>query len=597
MRVGVASVLLALSAAASAQRSGIPGLGDGQRSGTPAAAQGLIVGQVIDATSGRPIAGAIVSVIGAAPRPSPDGRTASFPRVLSTSAGRFLFRELPRGTFSITATKAGYVDGASGRRRPGGPSQPITLAEGERIGDLVIRMWKDAAIAGSVVDEMGEPVVGVQVRAFRREFAGGRPRFVTGGARVQPSAITDDRGMYRLGTLVPGDYVVATGGRPVAMSVSMAQEFQGRSDNADLGPVALPGTPSSTQVGNVAYGLGFGAPIPAPTRDGRLFVYPQTFYPSVSTFSQAMVVSVGAGEERTAIDLQIHPLPTVRVGGTVVGPDGPATALSLRMLPAAAEDVELDIDVPTAVTDRNGNFEFPAVSAGQYVIRALIRPPQPDPRTPLKAALWLEMPIAVGRSDIEGAVLTLHSGLRVSGHLEFEGNAPRPSASWLQQVPVLLEAARVPADGATQVTGRVDASGQFTAVGAKPGRYFVRIGGSPEGWMFKSASWRGRDVSDEPLDLDSDANDVVITFTDRWTGMHGIVQGPRGPDPDATVLIFPIEQQAWLDYGTNAAVSGVCARPAAATTTCIRFPPVITTSLPSRRIVPPTGRTPDSLRR
>jgi hypothetical protein len=119
-------------------------------------------------------------------------------------------------------------------------------------------------------------------------------------------------------------------------------------------------------------------------------------------------------------------------------------------------------------------------------------------------------------------------------------------------VPVLLEAARVTADGATQVTGRVDANGQFTTLGAKPGRYFVRIGGSPEGWMFKSATWRGRDVSDEPFDLDSDANDVVITFTDRWTDMHGIVLGLRGPDPDATVLIFPMEQQAWTNYGINA---------------------------------------------
>jgi hypothetical protein len=58
-------------------------------------------------------------------------------------------------------------------------------------------------------------------------------------------------------------------------------------------------------------------------------------------------------------------------------------------------------------------------------------------------------------------------------------------------------------------------------------------------------------VSDEPFDLDSDANDVVITFTDRWTGIHGIVQGLRGPDPDATVLIFPMEQQSWTNYGIN----------------------------------------------
>ena len=70
--------------------------------------------------------------------------------------------------------------------------------------------------------------------------------------------------------------------------------------------------------------------------------------------------------------------------------------------------------------------------------------------------------------------------------------------------------------------------------------------------MFQSATYRGRNVSDEPFELDSDANDVVVTFTDRWTGMRGIVQGPRGnPDPDATVLVFPLDQQAWANYGTG----------------------------------------------
>jgi hypothetical protein len=222
------------------------------------------------------------------------------------------------------------------------------------------------------------------------------------------------------------------------------------------------------------------------------------------------------------------------------------------MSSAAADDVGFGADVPTAVTDRNGNFEFPAVPTGQYVLRALIPAPQPDRRTLLQGALSLEAPIAVGRSDVEGLVLLLHQGYRVSGQLEFTGSAPRPTASRLQQVPVMLEAAGAPANAETQVNGRVESDGRFTAPGAPPGRYLVRVTGSPEGWMFKEATYRGRNVSDEPFDLESDANDVVITFTDRWTGLHGVVQGPRGaPDPDATVLIFPANQDGWTDYGLN----------------------------------------------
>ena len=538
MRVAIAVVLLAVTGVSA------------QRAGAPAAPAGLIVGQVVDAGSGRPIAGAIVGITGSSGR-----QTADAPRVLSTSDGRFFFRDLPAGTFTIIATKMGYVDGASGRRRPGGPSQSITIADAERVGDVVVRMWKCAAITGTVVDEMGEPVIGVRVRAFRREFAGGRPRFVTGTGASAAGALTDDRGVYRLGPLVPGDYVVATAGRPVSVSVSMAQELQGRASatTADIGPVALPGSSSSMQLGSVVYDIARGVATPAPSGDGRLLVYPQTFYPSVAAFPQATAVSVGAGEERSAIDLQIHPLPTVRIAGTVVGPEGAATAVPLRMAPAASDDIGLGTDVPTAITDRNGNFEFPAVPTGQYVIRASIRAPQPDPRVPLQGALSVEAPIAVGRSDIEGLVLLLHPGFHVSGQLEFEGAAQRPAASRLQQVPVMLEAASMPPNAQTQINGRVEADGRFTAPGAPPGRYLVRVSGSPEGWMFKEATYRGRNVSDEPFDLDSDANDVVITFTDRWTGLHGVVQGPRGaPDPDATVLMFPTNHEGWTDYGLNA---------------------------------------------
>jgi len=549
MRVVVAFVLLALSAAASAQRPSTPTPAGAQGYSLPAVAEGLLVGQVIDAMSGRPIAAAIVSIT----RSNADRQVPDSPRVLSASDGRFFFRDLPRGSFTITATKLGYVEGASGRRRPGGPSQSITLADRDRVGDVVVRMWKQATITGAVVDEVGEPVVGVQVRAFQREFAGGRARYVTSALGNQPYATTDDRGTYRFGGLVPGDYLVATTSRSVATSVSMAQELQWRteSNDGDAGTIALPGTSSSTQVGNVVYGLARGAPIPAPGRDGRLYVYPQTYYPSVPTFPQAIIVSVTAGDERSAVDLQIQPLPTVRVAGTVIGPEGPAIALSLQMLPVAAEDVGLDMDVPTAVADRNGNFEFPVVSAGQYVIRASIRPPRPDPRMPLEGALWLETPLAVGRSDIDGLVLTLQPGLRVSGRVEFEGSAPQPTPARLRQVSLVLESARVSPNGLAQVPGRIDADGQFSAAGATPGAYLLRVSGSPEGWMFKSAVWRGRNVSDESFNLESDANDVVITFTDRWTGMNGIVQGPRGPDPDATVLIFPMDQQAWTNYGLN----------------------------------------------
>ncbi len=59
-----------------------------QLSPPPQRGTGLVVGQVVDAGSGRPVAGAIV-ILGPP--------TSAAPRVLTGGDGRFVFRDLRRG--------------------------------------------------------------------------------------------------------------------------------------------------------------------------------------------------------------------------------------------------------------------------------------------------------------------------------------------------------------------------------------------------------------------------------------------------------------------------------------------------------------------
>ena len=82
---------------------------------------------------------------------------------ITNGSGRFVFRRLPKGSFGLTAIKPGYVEGAYGRSRPGGSSAMVELADGQR-SDVVIPMWRFAALSGTVIDEAGEPLVGVDVR-------------------------------------------------------------------------------------------------------------------------------------------------------------------------------------------------------------------------------------------------------------------------------------------------------------------------------------------------------------------------------------------------------------------------------------------------
>src|SRR3954447_10607014 len=154
---------------------------------------GLLVGQVVDAISARPVPNVIVTLSGLpVVRTGAGGRPAEVPRVLTGSDGRFVFRDLPAGSLGVSVIKMGYTPSGIGVRRPRGPSQQITLSDGQRVGNLTIRMWKQGSISGSVVDETGEPLVGIRVRAFRR---GGLPD--PQRLNVAGSALTDDRGVYR----------------------------------------------------------------------------------------------------------------------------------------------------------------------------------------------------------------------------------------------------------------------------------------------------------------------------------------------------------------------------------------------------------------
>ncbi|HYN07620.1 MAG TPA: carboxypeptidase-like regulatory domain-containing protein [Vicinamibacterales bacterium] len=143
------------------------------------AGSGLILGRVVDAESTQPISGVLLGLSGggATPGPSPAGISR---RLLTDAQGRFVFRNLPKGAYTIVATVGGngfspsgflisgsgqqigaYLNGGFGQRRPGGALQTIDLGEGERIPDAVIRLWKGGAIDGTIVDEVGEPLVGL----------------------------------------------------------------------------------------------------------------------------------------------------------------------------------------------------------------------------------------------------------------------------------------------------------------------------------------------------------------------------------------------------------------------------------------------------
>lgn len=572
---------------------------------------GLIVGQVVDAGSGRPVPGAVVTIGGAAggagrgagptrvvlgmrgggppaappPSSSPNRQV---PRILTGAEGRFAFRSLPAGTFNIVAAKPGYSEGAYGRLRPEGPEQPLELEDGQRLGNVTIRLFRQASISGTVTDDLGEPVVGADVRAYRRDLVAGR-RVLSPVSNV---AHTDDRGMYRLAGLQPGTYAIAV---PAVESSVPAGLRLGSPISPDL--VSTLTSPSYTnfsisQGGSKVTpdgkfllqdsgGTSAGAPLDI---DGRLLVHPTQYYPASRTASNATLITVASGEERTGLDLSLKLEPTASISGRLMGPDGPAVNFALHLVPSDTGDLSADPDVATTITDADGSFEFLAVPAGQYVIQTVRVPrptllngvpmtvmmqggggmmafssvrssgPRPAPSTPTEPTLWVSMPVSVSGDAVKGLNLALSSGFSITGRVEFQGSAPPPAAQMLQLTGVMAE----PADGklrARNLPGRIDPAGTFTIPGLLPGRYVVRATNvpGPGGWRLRSATVGGVDVADVPLTIDNhDVGSVTLTFGDTTTDISGTVTSRQGgSDPAAAVVVFPADRQMWRDYGTT----------------------------------------------
>ena len=503
-------------------------------------ADGVISGRVLDGATGRPVAAAIVSVSRGAGRENPPGPLGG--RIVTGADGRFVFRDLLLGSFTVTATKSGYADGASGRRRPGGATRPVVLSAAQKIAGLDLLVWKNGAIGGTVIDEAGEAVVGVRVAAFARTSTYGRPLFIPAAGA---NGFTDDRGTYRLSNLVAGDYLVVVLPPNLSVKTTVFEDAArtGRG-SGELGLAMIGSTVNGMfVVGDAVMPFGRGSAMP-PTSRGRPSVYPPTIHPSATTAAQASVISLASGEERTGIDVQLMPSPTSRVSGTLVAADGPANQVRIQLIPAGSDELPSEMLTPMTFTDSAGAFVFAAIPAGQYTLRALSGG---DSRA--GQLRWVEMPLTVGGSDLEGVTATLLPPLKVSARTQFDGNAarpPEPSGRFTNLFS--LDAVDRPT-GPVSIAGTV-ANGVVTMAGYLPGRYRVRVSNSPAGWMFKSAMLNGVDVSETPFDLTRDVTDLVLTFTDRWSGISGTVQG-AGPSVDATVLVFTTDTQAWNGAGAN----------------------------------------------
>ncbi|HKW01682.1 MAG TPA: carboxypeptidase-like regulatory domain-containing protein [Vicinamibacterales bacterium] len=559
----------------------------------PPPATALIMGRVVDGTSERPMTNVIVTLSsGAIAGPVQGGGPPA--RVITDSNGRFLFRNLPAGRYNFAVGgSAAFFGGGYGMRRPGGATQAFELAEGEKASDVTLRVWKYGSISGTVVDQYGDPLIETKVAAVRVDVVAGRRRY---GPAVQ--ALTDDRGVYRISRLVPGDYLVylpfTEVTLPLALQVASDQaRAAGQAASSEFQLLlASSGAPelygSGFKLGDnilvrTAGAYGASGPLgpvfttPSPGDDGRLMVYPLQFYPSVTRPIDATLLAVESGQDRSGTDMQTRLAAAVRITGHVAGPSGPVSTIGVRLVPQSVSDAtdERAFDAASTISDQNGAFTFLGVPPGAYVLKIGRVPPgksagaptsmavsagggstvffagptgpAPPPTLPEAPTLFAAVPLAVGDADVSGLDVALQSGARVSGRLAYEGTRDPLTPDELVRLTLSFD----PIDGRSgpgmSGYGIFDATGQFKSVGLVSGQYIVRANGNLSGWTLKSVSVGGRDVSDEPLTIGgNDLTGALVTLTDHPSALSGAVRDSAGAlEKAASVLVFPIERERW----------------------------------------------------
>jgi protocatechuate 3,4-dioxygenase beta subunit len=524
----------------------------------------LVVGQVLD-ESGAPVPEAIVEF--SMPRYAERAATTPRGRVMADRDGRFFFADLHAGEYWIRANKEGYAGGVFGMRRASGDYQLLTLAEGERRTDVKLTLWKYAVIAGTVVDEAGEPVVGVMVQALRRQFIGGRlwyGNFANTPYLVR-TARTDDRGVFRISQLEPASYVVVVPSylstAPAAVLSSYAQDSHLLSE---LLSVTLPNGSDDwkAEMANTALGQArtlragdFGVistnrvSIPPPaTAAGRMEVYRTTFNPAATTANGARAIAVASGEERTNVDVTLRPVQALRVSGRLVNPDGtPALPTAIRLIGDSARDVgDAGFEAANGVSDARGRFVLAGVPPGNYVLKTAKTRFGLDVMRGLPS-FWAAQRVAVGDKDVEDVLVALRPALRIEGRVEYRnasGLVPRPDTMrgrilFFQTAFGDLSNFGVEFDGNT-----------FASV-APPGQWIVNTT-DHTGWYVQSVTLDGKDVTDRPFDLQADVTSLLVTYSDKHPTVSGTVKDARGEaSATAAVLAFPADPARWSGYGTE----------------------------------------------
>jgi hypothetical protein len=515
---------------------------------------------VVQSPEGQPIGRAVVTLSGDVPAPK---------SVMSDDAGAFRFASVPGGSFSITARKAAYLAAPYGATRPGRTGTPISLAPGQR-ANIRLTMFKGAALTGTLRDSAGSPLAGIDVRIID-------VRTLAALENAPPEVTTtDDRGVFRIYNVLPGEYVV------VALPGSAGAEIGAPSAmEMDTTLAALSARERSSNVASPT-----SQPIQVPL--SRPISFAPVFYPGTPNYENATRVRVAGGEERSGIDFELKPVPVSAIDASVSGftdianvqvtliPTGPRFATTFSSSSLAGKPL-----------DAQGVFRYSNLAPGRYRLVARARrgdaappvqttttsgaggggrgggaPVAGGPQQPATGDyLFAYADIELRGDDVAGISLALQPGAAISGRVVMSGGSSGVKPADVTKIRPYV----APEGGGWTVSSGgiamgpsiigqpiviINADGTFELRGIGPGKFTfgVNLPADAKGWSLRSVKSGTRDLLDEQFELlpGMAIRDVTITFSDSPSDLSGTLQSASGqPTTDYYIVLFPEDRALW----------------------------------------------------
>jgi hypothetical protein len=455
---------------------------------------GSIEGIVVQAGTPQPVARAVVELTGS--------REAEPVAVTTDTDGKFQFRNVAAGPYSLTVSRDGYLERRSG-------NSTLTVQAGQTAKDIRLTLIATGAISGRVYDSVGEPLANVSIRALKYSYADGQKTLTP-----VKTGESDDRGEYRLFWLPPGLYYINATPPGAKPGDAFVFSLESGADRIDSHGIVRHDRSPVEKLGE--------ADVPV-------------YYPGTTETQSAVPLEVRSGADIGGVDFTLARAKTRKVRGVAIDsvtgqPAANATVVLVPRTPSVSGSLT------SGRPSSDGTFEIQGVLPGSYFLVATERN-LGGGRNGVSLTGG-RTPIEVGGSDLERLTVVLAPVIEIAGELVLEGLRDGQD----DHHPIVTLKNEFPAPGAfAQMYASFRADQQFTIDNVVEGDYQVRLSDLPGGAYVKSIRFGAADALNGSLHIDPRATDRLEIVVSMNAGVldGAVVNKNREPVANATVALVP----------------------------------------------------------